>query len=706
VAEVQQQLDQHKGRSLVIAGDSQPPAVHAIAHAMNDALGNVGTTVRYIQPVAPPPNDDETLEALCRDIDAGQVDTLVLLDSNPVYSAPADLNFVERLKKVRLRVHAGQYADETAFWSQWHVPLSHALESWSDLRAFNGVASIVQPLIQPLYATHTSHEVLAVLQGQTNPQASYDIVRDYWRPRLPKDRFEPAWRESLHLGLVAGEAAQEVRVSPNLQAIVRSIHTSPTTAPATTQSTSASGMDIIFRPDPTVWDGEYANNAWLQELPKPLTKLTWDNAACLSPATAQRLSVANEDVIRLRHHDRELEAAVFVVPGQADDCVALTLGYGRHARTLRVGSRAGFNAYAIRTAGAPWFAEGLQVSRADRTYPLATTQRHFNMEGRDIVRTIAANEIGSEHVRPGHADHHMPAEAANKTGAMRRVPLSIYPDNLPSDPPYKTYAWGMSIDLSSCIGCNACVVACVAENNIPMVGKEQVARAREMHWLRIDTYHWSDDADAAAHLNNPQTTFQPMLCQHCEKAPCEVVCPVAATSHSDDGLNEMTYNRCIGTRYCSNNCPYKVRRFNFFEYNAPEQTPPQRRMQYNPDVTVRSRGVMEKCTFCVQRIRQGEIEARKQDRRVFDGEIVPACAQACPTQAIVFGDITDPKALVHELKFGRPFEELDYGVLNEELGTRPRTTYLKKIVHESPSPGTPGEGRGEGSATTQPARHP
>jgi molybdopterin-containing oxidoreductase family iron-sulfur binding subunit len=328
------------------------------------------------------------------------------------------------------------------------------------------------------------------------------------------------------------------------------------------------------------------------------------------------------------------------------------------------------------------------------------------MEGRDIVRTIAANEIGSEHVRPGHADHHMPAEAANKTGAMRRVPLSIYPDNLPSDPPYKTYAWGMSIDLSSCIGCNACVVACVAENNIPMVGKEQVARAREMHWLRIDTYHWSDDADAAVHLNNPQTTFQPMLCQHCEKAPCEVVCPVAATSHSDDGLNEMTYNRCIGTRYCSNNCPYKVRRFNFFEYNAPEQTPPQRRMQYNPDVTVRSRGVMEKCTFCVQRIRQGEIEARKQDRRVFDGEIVPACAQACPTQAIVFGDITDPKALVHELKFGRPFEELDYGVLNEELGTRPRTTYLKKIVHESPSPGTPGEGRGEGSATTQPARHP
>ena len=649
---------------------------------------------------------NETLEALCRDIDAGQVDTLVILDSNPVYTAPADLNFVERLKKVRLRVHAGMYFDETAFWSQWHVPLSHALESWSDLRAFNGVASIVQPLIQPLYATHTPHEVLAVLQGQTNPQSSYDIVRDFWRTRLPKDRFEQAWREALHLGLVAGETAQEIRVTPILQAVVQSIQSSPTTAPATTQSSNNQGMEIVFRPDPTVWDGEYANNAWLQELPKPLTKLTWDNAAHLSPATAQRLGVANEDVVRLRHQGRELEAAVFVVPGQAEDCVAITLGYGRQARALAVGYRAGFNAYAIRTSGAPWFAGDVQVSRTHRGYPLATTQKHFNMEGRDIVRTIAANEVGHEPQHPGHADHHMPSEQAHKAGATRRVPLSIYPDNLPSDPPYKTYAWGMSIDLSSCIGCNACVVACVAENNIPMVGKEQVARSREMHWLRIDTYHWSDAADAAAHLSNPSTTFQPMLCQHCEKAPCEVVCPVAATSHSDDGINEMTYNRCIGTRYCSNNCPYKVRRFNFFEYNDRDSMPAQRKMQFNPDVTVRSRGVMEKCTFCVQRVRQGEMEARKQNRRILDGEIIPACAQSCPTQAIVFGDITDVKSLVHELKFKQPFEQLDYGVLNEELGTRPRTTYLKKIVPPSPSPGTPGEGRGEGPATTRPARHP
>jgi molybdopterin-containing oxidoreductase family iron-sulfur binding subunit len=399
----------------------------------------------------------------------------------------------------------------------------------------------------------------------------------------------------------------------------------------------------------------------------------------------------------LSYRGRQLDAAVFVVPGQADDCVSITLGYGRQARALRVGYGAGFNAYAVRTSDSPWFGSGLEVARTGRTYALATTQKHFNMEGRDIVRTVAAGEVGQAHARDGRADHHMPSEEATVAGKVRRVPLSIYPDNLPSDPPYKTYAWGMSIDLSSCIGCNACVVACNAENNIPTVGKERVRNAREMHWLRIDTYHWADENDAAAHLHNPKTTFQPMLCQHCEKAPCEVVCPVAATTHSDDGLNEMTYNRCIGTRYCSNNCPYKVRRFNFFEYNDKGAMPAQRKMQFNPDVTVRSRGVMEKCTFCVQRIRQGQIEAEKQDRRVFDGEVVTACAQACPTQAIVFGDIADPRALVHQMKFTQPFEQLDYGVLNEELGTRPRTTYLKKLVHSpAPSPLPRGEAGGEG----------
>ncbi len=654
-----------RGTSLFVAGESQPPFVHALVHAFNAALGNVGSTVSYIAPVAPPPSHQETLEALAGDIDAGEVDTLVMIDVNPAYTAPANLNFAQKLLKPRLRVHMGLYNDETAFLCNWHIPMSHYLETWGDIRAYDGTASIIQPLIQPLYASRTPHELIAALLGQRE-RSAYEIVRAYWQARTPGDGFEQTWRTWLHHGTILGESIPQITPTIDQQAIGAAMQTAtPTTAPST--QPSAKPMEIVFRPDPSVWDGSYANNGALQELPKPITKLTWDNAAYLSPATARRMSLSREDMIRLRYRGRELTMPVLIVPGHADDCISITLGYGRDSRSLRIASGNGFNAYSLRTSDAAWFGAGLEIARTGDKYALATTQSHFNMEGRDLARTISPDAVG--HPPAAHGSHHGP----------RHLPLSMFPDSQPSDPPYQGQQWGMSIDLSSCIGCNACVVACQTENNIPIVGKEGVQRSREMHWLRIDTYFSAPAETDVWELENPQTLFQPVLCMHCEKAPCEVVCPVAATTHSDEGLNEMTYNRCIGTRYCSNNCPYKVRRFNFFEYN-PMDGPAIMRMVQNPDVTVRSRGVMEKCTYCVQRINQARIEAQKQDRRIYDGEVVTACQQACPTQAIVFGDINDPKSLVYEMKFREPFSNQNYALLNEELGTRPRTTYLPRIV--------------------------
>jgi molybdopterin-containing oxidoreductase family iron-sulfur binding subunit len=632
----------HRGSSLVVAGPTQPPAVHVLAAAMNDALGNTGRTVTYSDPVTfEPANHLESIRELAAAMDAGTVSTLLILGGNPVVTAPADLAFAERLDRVRLRIHAGLYHDETSARCHWHVPETHYLESWSDARAEDGTVSIVQPLIAPLYGSRSAHEVIAAFTDRPE-RSGHDIVRDYWRRELvglSDADFERVWRKMLHDGVVADSRL------PGRTVTLAAAQSFP--APSSPPNES---VEINFRPDPTIYDGRFANNGWLQELPKPLTSLTWENAAMVSAATAARFGLASEDTIRLEYEGRAIDAPVWIVPGHADDSVTVHMGYGR-TRAGRVGNGAGFDAYRLRTAAMPWFGTGLRIARVGTRHPLAVVQRHHSMEGRRIVRSATLAEY-AEH--PDFAkDHH-----------QGDVP-SLYPPVS-----YPGHAWGMAIDLNSCIGCNACIVACQAENNIPVVGKEQVALGREMHWLRVDTYHRGDVA-------NPETWHQPVPCMQCENAPCEVVCPVGATVHSHEGLNDMVYNRCVGTRYCSNNCPYKVRRFNFLLYQ--DWTTPSLQLQRNPDVSVRSRGVMEKCTYCVQRINEARIDAEREGRPIRDGEIVTACEAVCPAQAIVFGDINDPKSRVARLKA----DDRNYALLGE-LNTRPRTTYLGALRNPNP----------------------
>ena len=625
-AAIQRDLEAHRSASIVIAGEAQPPIVHALVHAMNHALGNVGSTVTYTEPVTV---DGDSLPELVADMNAGKVECLIVLAGNPVFTAPADLKFTDALSKVKLRVHLGLHNDETAAWCHWHIPAAHFLESWGDARAFDGTITIQQPLIAPLYGGRSVHELLAVILGQSN-QSNHDIVRAYWKQHGLVD--DDLWHAALHDGIVPSTAAPAREVQ--LQKFDE-----PTTA-------KTEGLEIIFQPDPTIGDGAFANNGWLQELPKPFSKLTWDNAALISPTTAHRLGVVTEEIVELRYRGRSVDAPVWVLPGQPDDCVTVHFGYGR-TRAGRVGTGAGFNAYTIRTASAPWFDTGLTVAKSGRRRSLATTQHHQLMDGRHQVRvgTIGQYQADPEFVR--HMVEELPAE-------------SLYPGYK-----YDGYAWGMVIDTNACIGCNACVVACQSENNIPVVGKEQVLRGREMHWIRIDRYYEGD-------LENPAIYHQPVPCMQCENAPCEVVCPVGATVHDKEGLNEMIYNRCVGTRYCSNNCPYKVRRFNFLQFT--DNKTPSLKLQRNPNVTVRMRGVMEKCTYCIQRINAARITAEKENRVVRDGEITPACAQACPTQAIVFGNINDPASRVRQWKA----EKLNYGLL-VNLNTRPRTTYLARL---------------------------
>jgi len=654
-------LQQHRGTSLVLAGDQQSAVVHALAHAMNEALGNVGRTVYYTAPIeANPVNQLESLHKLVSDIDSGKVDLLLMLGGNPVFTAPADLHFGEKLLKVRRRIYLGLYEDETAELCHWHIPQAHYLESWSDVRAFDGTVSIIQPLIAPLYEGKTAHEMLALLLGQAG-RTPYSIVHDYWNGQKRGSSFEATWESWLDQGVVSESAApaKPVKFAPDFEerlaqniSVVRG---------------KGAGLEVVFRPDPTIWDGQFANNGWLQELPKPLTKLTWDNAAMLSLSTAWGLGVKNGDVVRLRHQSREIQAPVWVVPGHADDSVMVHLGYGRR-RAGKVGSWIGFNPYAIRSSSARWFGSGLEIAKTGDNYPLVTTQRHHIITGqhqrpeeeesvaaarRDLVRVASLEEFWKN---PDFAKD--PEEQTTRA-------QSLYPSYQ-----YEGYSWGMAIDLNSCIGCNACVVACQSENNIAVVGKEQVAKGREMHWIRVDTYF-------RGAFDNPEAYNEVVLCMQCENASCEDVCPVGATVHSPEGLNDMVYNRCVGTRYCSNNCPYKVRRFNFLLFQ--DWTTPSLKAMRNPDVTVRSRGVMEKCTYCVQRINARKIEAEEQDRNVRDGEILTACQQTCPTQAIVFGNINDPNSRVSKLKA----QSRNYGLLTD-LNTRPRTTYLARLRNPNP----------------------
>ena len=649
---VARDLLRHRGTSIVIAGDEQPPVVHALAHAMNQTLGNVGQTVIHTAPVeANPVAQTDSLRELVTDMAAGKVALLVIIGGNPLFTAPADIPFREALAKVPLSVHLSQYNDETSELCHWHVPEAHPLESWSDTRAYDGTITILQPLIAPLYEGKTAHEVVALF-SKTPAQSSHDIVRAFWkseRPGVDPDRF---WRKSLNDGVVADSAL------PPKSVTLRADWDQP--QPQRPRSKNGT-LEIIFRADPTLHDGRFANNGWLQELPKPITMLTWDNAALMSPATAQRLGVTNEDVVELQYGGRTLRAPVWVVPGHAPEAVTVHLGHGR-VRAGKVGEGTGFNAYLLRTSSAPWFATGLEVRKVGERYRLATTQSQYGMEGRELVRVGALEEYRAH------------PEFAREMEEEPPRSLSLYPD----EHPYPDYAWGMTIDLSSCVGCRACEIACQAENNIAVVGKTEVARGHQMHWIRVDRYYHGD-------LDNPATYHQPVPCMQCENAPCEVVCPVGATNHSSEGLNDMVYNRCVGTKYCSNNCPYKVRRFNWFLYS--DMTTESLKLLRNPDVTVRSRGVMEKCTYCVQRINEARMTAQKEDRQVRDGEIVTACQQACPADAIGFGNINDPKSRVAQLKK----EPRNYSLLGE-LNTRPRTTYLARLRNPNPELGESEEG--------------
>jgi molybdopterin-containing oxidoreductase family iron-sulfur binding subunit len=713
-------LRAHAGKCLVIAGDNQPASLHALVHAINHALKNVGQTVRYTAPIdAAPVNHNRQIEELVEDMAKRRVQMLVVLGGNPVYTAPVDLPFADRLKNVPMRVHLGLYQDETAALCDWHIPEAHYLESWSDGRAYDGTVSIIQPLIAPLYSGRTAHELLAACT-ETPESAGLEIVREHWRQWWKEKKrsgsFDEFWRQALQEGVVADTAFTHRDLAPKSGWRERGAKTKRGEPGA---SATGGKLEIVFRPDPTLFDGRFANNGWLQELPKPVTKLTWDNAVIMSPATAEKLRVGLEyvkgssakpgpnggehgqalvKIVKLIYRGRTIKAPVWIQPGHADDAVTVFLGHGRTSGG-RVANGVGFNAYALRVNEAPWFDGGLDIQHDERNgeHTLACTQMHHNMEDRAPIRTRSltyfkdhpyfADELTEgESEKPevlalipgpqprGRAEEKLEEERKKDPDKQRLIPLTLYKDaEKEFEESSKGYQWAMAIDLTTCTGCSACVVACQSENNIPIVGKEEVTRGREMHWLRIDRYFDGDPFDP----NRVSAHFQPVACVHCEKAPCELVCPVGATVHSHDGLNDMIYNRCVGTRYCSNNCPYKVRRFNFLQFA--DFSTSSLKLMHNPEVTVRSRGVMEKCTYCVQRIRAADIEAEREERRIGDRDLLTACQAVCPAQAIVFGDLNNKESAVYQCKE----EPTNYALL-AGLNTQPRTTYLAALRNPNP----------------------
>ncbi len=633
-------LQANRGAALVVVGDAQTPATHALTHAINGALGAVGKTVSYTDPVDPfaALPKVEQLRQLTQEMRDGKVDMLLVLNTNPVYDAPQDLDFFNAFNKVGLRVHLGLYQDETAKYCHWHISGTHYLEQWGDTRCFDGTLSLIQPLIAPLYSGHSESELIAFVTNEAEA-SSHDLTQRYWQANSGGADFKRWWERSLHDGFIAASASAPKAASAKIASL-------PQAAAPT------SGLEIIFRRDATVYDGRFANNGWLQETPKPMIQICWDNPVLISVATAKKLNLKSEDEVELELNGRKVKGPIWITPGHPDNAVTVSLGYGRPLAG-RVGAGVGFNAYELRTSNALWCAGGLKLRATGEHFGLAAPQGHQSMEGRAIVRVATLNEF----IR--HPDFAHEKVEAPPAGLTLYEPYE-----------YKENKWGMTIDLNSCVGCKACEVACQAENNIAVVGKDQVKRGRIMHWLRIDNYHEGSP-------ENPKTYFQPVPCQQCENAPCELVCPVGATVHSSEGLNDMIYNRCVGTRYCSNNCPYKVRRFNFLLFSDFDTT--QWKFQRNPEVTVRSRGVMEKCTYCIQRISHGRIDAEEQNRKVRDGDILTACQQACPAEAIVFGDLNDSGSRVAKLKAS----ERNYGLL-EELNTRPRTTYMAAVRNPNP----------------------
>ncbi len=700
----------NRGTALIVAGERQPAAVHAAVCALNSYLGNTGTTVSYYEPKDAALPSASSLASLVSAMNGGAVQTLVVLGGNPVFDAPADLDFASALAKVPHVIALGHGVDETSSRAEWHVPRAHYLESWGDARAAGGTLSVVQPLILPLFGGRTPVEVLALMaSGKDRP--GYDVVRDTWKPILGEAEFDGRWNRVLHDGLLSGselpEIAPDVAGEPMAE-LARLIGATGAAGSRPADAGSSDALEIVFLPSASLHDGRFANDAWLQELPDAITKLTWDNPALVSPMTAEARGLASEDLVRLDYAGRSLELPVSIVPGMADGVVALTLGYGRQ-RAGRIGTGVGFDTFRLRASRAPGFDGGATLATLGRKFALSATQNHGSMEGRPLVHESTLAELRSTAASPpAPAEGAHAAESAQTEGSAHApkggggVPgaLGVFPEDPHHFSLWKEHAydqghqWGMTIDLNACIGCNACMTACQSENNVPVVGKIQVAKGREMHWLRVDRYFSGEPS------GTPEIVFQPVPCMHCEDAPCEQVCPVAATVHDGQGLNVMVYNRCIGTRYCSNNCPYKVRRFNFFNFT--KDTPDILRLAMNPDVTVRARGVMEKCTYCTQRINRARIDAKLAGRELRDGDVRTACQQACPASAIEFGDLRDRSSRVAQAKADRR----NYALL-DDLNTRPRTTYLAKVRNPNPaldgahawtSPGRPGHVAGRRDA--------
>jgi molybdopterin-containing oxidoreductase family iron-sulfur binding subunit len=651
-------LDKNRGKSLVIAGRRQPPAVHALAAAINSALGNVGATVTYFLSPFDGASGAGALRGLVEDIAAGTVDTLVITASNPAYTAPADFKLAQLLPRVANTIYLGMHQDETAAACGTVIPAAHPLEAWGDARAIDGTVSIVQPLIHPLWGAFTETQVLSAFldEGDLTP---HEIVRRYWHGQRPGDQataFDGAWEKWLSDGVLPGTAAQPVTV-PALDAQALSTVVAQQLGALAARP---AGLEIGFAADPKVHDGRYGNNAWLQELPHSITKHTWGNAVMISTATAKAQGLETGDVVALQYRDRSVEGPVMIVPGHADDCVTVNLGYGRTGG-VSIAKGVGFNAGAIRTSEATWYDRGLALARTGDKVKFALSQEQSlqSPDGRKSPRPAVDGTL-AEVLKEG--------SELNVELEERRGPLPvIHKPHDYSDVPYK---WGMSIDLNKCTGCNACVVSCQSENNIPVVGIDNVRKGRHMQWIRIDRYFEGS-------VEDPEIVNQPLGCVQCETAPCEYVCPVNATVHSDEGLNEMAYNRCIGTRYCSNNCPYKVRRFNFLNYTGDYSAA--RFMANNPDVTVRTRGIMEKCTYCVQRIERKRIETRVAGTTIKDGELETACQQGCPARAIEFGSLHDKDAKVTKLQA----DPRRYDLLHE-IGTRPRTVHLARVRNPNP----------------------
>jgi molybdopterin-containing oxidoreductase family iron-sulfur binding subunit len=668
LAALAKDLKANAGKSVVIPGLYTDPSVEASAAAINTALGNIGKTVTVSQNaggIDNPGGQIAGIKSLVADLNAGKVDWLIILNSNPVYDAPSDLDFKTALGKAKMSVHLGSHVEETGSEAIWHLPAAHYLESWSDVRSYDGTVSIIQPLIEPLYGGHSAHDLIQAMLSDSDggpTLSAYEAVRETWKPAIKGD-FEAGWRKALHAGWIEGTA-------------YASSDKTPATASAKAPTPSAKdAFEIIFRPDPNIYDGRYSNVGWLQELPKPVTNLSWDNAALVSGATLTKLGVEEGDIVELTVGSSKVKAPILVAPGHPDNSATVYLGYGRSSAG-RVGAGAGFNAYLIRTSDAPFYTTG-SIKKVDGKWGLAITKSHYQDH-----RSKAAGGIGD-------GNFSLETNEAETRGVIRSATLEEYKANpgfanegeehprdeydttlFPNWDYSQANAWGMSIDLNSCTGCNACIVGCYAENNIAVVGKQQVRIGRNMQWLRIDTYFEGDLAAPRAH-------FQPMACQHCENAPCEQVCPVGATVHTPEGINTMVYNRCVGTRYCSNNCPYKVRRFNFLLFSDFETE--SLKLMRNPDVSVRSRGVMEKCSYCIQRISEAKIDADKENRPIADGEVVTACQQACPASAITFGNKNDRNSKVAKLHK----DERTYSVL-ADLNTRPRTQYVAAVLNPNP----------------------